>query len=434
MKNIFINNDFIKSIFVKRISIFTLILMSTACSFIQSVNKFEAAELTETNETREEKSVNHSNINSLLNAQPIITGAQQVSKYLPMLANKRVGLVVNQTSLVGNKHLVDMLIDKGVDVQTIFAPEHGFRGNYDAGEKFSSSIDTKTGVALVSIYGKQRKPSLNVLENLDVIIFDIQDVGVRFYTYISSMHYMMKAAADAGISFIVLDRPNPNGAFVDGPILEKAFTSFVGMHQIPLLHGMTVGELALMFKGEQWLNTQYELKLNVVSIKNYRRTMSYSLPVKPSPNLPNDTAINLYPSLGFFEATPVSIGRGTVFPFQVIGHDKVSLGNFTFTPVSIKGAASKPKLMNTPLLGQDLRQSNIRGLDLSFIIDWHNKFKANNLKFFSHAKFMDKLSGTDKLRKAIEQGKTADEIKQSWQQGLILFKRARKPYLLYPEF
>lgn len=410
-----------RKVFIKSVSVFILLLMLAACSVTQSVNK-----------TEEKKDSTYS-INSLLTVQPIVTGAQQTSKYLPMLTDKRVGLVVNQTSLVGNKHLVDMLIEKKVDVQTIFAPEHGFRGNYDAGEKFSSSIDSKTGVPLVSIYGKQRKPAASVLENLDVIIFDIQDVGVRFYTYISSMHYMMEAAADAGISFIVLDRPNPNGAFVDGPILEKAFTSFVGMHQIPLLHGMTVGELALMFKGEQWLNTQHELKLKVVSLNNYRRTMRYSLPIKPSPNLPNDIAISLYPSLGFFEATPVSIGRGTVFPFQVIGYDKVSLGNFAFTPVSIKGAASKPKLLNTALLGQDLRQSKIRGLDLSFIIDCHNKFKANNLEFFTRANFMDKLSGTDKLRKAIEQDKSAKEIKQDWQQGLRQFKRARKPYLLYPD-
>ncbi|MDP7591986.1 MAG: DUF1343 domain-containing protein [Litorilituus sp.] len=370
---------------------------------------------------------------TLVNDKTIITGAQQTAKYLPMLADKKVGLVVNQTSMVGDQHLVDMLIEKGVNVQTIFAPEHGFRGNYDAGEKFSSSIDSKTGVSLISIYGNQRKPSAEVLANLDVIIFDIQDVGVRFYTYISSMHFMMEAAADAGKKFIVLDRPNPNGAFVDGPILEKGFTSFVGMHSIPLLHGMTVGELALMFKGEKWLNTQQELKLSVVSIQNYQRSMRYSLPVKPSPNLPNDIAVNLYPSLGFFEATPVSIGRGTAFPFQVIGHDKVSLGNFAFMPVAIKGAATSPKLMNAALLGQDLRNSKIRGLDLKFIIKWHNKFKENNLNFFTRARFMDKLSGTDKLRKAIIAGKSVKMIKQSWQQGLIQFQKIRTPYLLYPQ-
>ena len=364
-------------------------------------------------------------------SEAIIIGAEQVTYYLPMLIGKRVGLVVNQTSQVANKHLVDMLIAQHINVQAIFAPEHGFRGDHDAGEKFSSSLDAKTGIPLISIYGKNRKPSAKILANLDVIIFDIQDVGVRFYTYISSMHYMMEAAADAGVSFIVFDRPNPNGAFVDGPMLEAEFTSFVGMHKIPLLHGMTIGELALMFKGEGWLNTTKDLNLTVVGMKNYQRTVPYSLPIKPSPNLPNDVAINLYPSLGFFEATPVSIGRGTDFPFQVIGHNKISVGNFDFMPVSTPGAASNPKLMNQNLVGQDLRHSNVTGIDLSFIIKWHQAFKVKNTTFFTRASFMDKLSGSDKLRKAIVAGKSEQEIKQSWQQGLLKFKNLRNPYLLY---
>ena len=361
-----------------------LFLLISACSFTHSANQ---------------KQVQEQNKNLML-------GADQVSYYLPMLTGKKVGLVVNQTSQVANKHLVDMLIENHVNVQAIFAPEHGFRGDHDAGEKFSSSIDEKTGVPLISIYGKNRKPSAEVMANFDVIIFDIQDVGVRFYTYISSMHYMMEAAADAGVSFIVFDRPNPNGAFVDGPILEPEFTSFVGMHKIPLVHGMTVGELALMFKGEGWLNTANKLNLTVVSMKNYQRIMAYSLPIKPSPNLPNDVAINLYPSLGFFEATPVSIGRGTDFPFQVIGHDEISVGDFEFMPISTPGAASTPKLMNKSLHGQDLRHRHVKGIDLSFIIQWHEKFKASNLVFFTRASFMDKLSGTDRLRKAIVAGQS----------------------------
>lgn len=368
----------------------------------------------------------------VLDESNIIVGAEQLSTYLPLLIDKRVGLVVNQTSQVAGEHLIDKLIANTIDVKAIFAPEHGFRGDHDAGEKVSSSIDTKTGVPLVSIYGKSRKPSIDALANLDVIIFDIQDVGVRFYTYISSMHYMMEAAADAGITFIVLDRPNPNGAFVDGPILEPKFTSFVGMHKIPLLHGMTIGELALMFKGEQWLNSSESLDLKIIKIKNYQRTMSYSLPVKPSPNLPNDTAINLYPSLGFFEATPVSIGRGTQFPFQVIGHDKISHGQFSFTPVSTPGAALHPKLMNKALSGQDLRASQTKGLNLSYIINWYKQFKEQDTEFFTRANFMDKLSGTDKLRKAIIAGKTEKEIRESWKQGIIGFKALRKTYLLYP--
>jgi uncharacterized protein YbbC (DUF1343 family) len=373
------------------------------------------------------------NVKISLNNEDIILAAEQTAYYLPMLKGKRVGLVVNQTSQIANKHLVDVLITNHVNVQAIFAPEHGFRGDHDAGEKFSSTVDEKTGIPLISIYGKNRKPSADVMANLDVIIFDIQDVGVRFYTYISSMHYMMEAAADAGVSFIVFDRPNPNGAFVDGPILEAEFMSFVGMHKIPLLHGMTVAELALMFTGEGWLNTSKDLNLTVVSLKNYQRTMPYSLPIKPSPNLPNDIAINLYPSLGFFEATPVSIGRGTSFPFQVIGHDNISVGAFGFTPVSTPGAASRPKLMNKNLTGQDLRHSKIKGLDLSFIIQWHKVFQKTNTEFFTRASFMDKLSGSDKLRKAIVAGKTEQEIKQGWQQGLLHFKMLRKPYLLYPD-
>lgn len=400
-----------RSLFIKKLNTrvvlsFTFILLLCACSYTDN------------------KQIKPNN-------DSIILGIEQVAYYLPMLKGKRVGLVVNQTSQFKHKHLVDVLIDNNVNVRAIFAPEHGFRGDLDAGEKFSSSIDEKTGIPLISIYGKNRKPSLDVLSNLDVIIFDIQDVGVRFYTYISSMHYMMEAASDARVSFIVFDRPNPNGAFVDGPILEPGFTSFVGMHKIPLVHGMTIGELALMFKGEGWLDTNNELNLTVVRMNNYQRRMPYSLPIKPSPNLPNDIAINLYPSLGFFEATPVSIGRGTDFPFQVIGHDKISLGDFKFMPISTPGAANSPKLMNKSLIGQDLRYSNIRGVDLSFIISWYQAFQESNTTFFTRADFMDKLSGTDKLRKAIVAGKTQREIKQSWQQGLDKFIKLREPYLLY---
>ncbi len=373
----------------------------------------------------------NTNQQATANNKNIITGAEQIKDFLPTLKGKRVGLVVNQTSKIANQHLVDVLIAHHVNIEVIFAPEHGFRGNHDAGEKFSSSVDKKTSIPLISIYGKSKIPPVEIMENLDVIIFDIQDVGVRFYTYISSMHYMMKASADAGVSFMVLDRPNPNGSFVDGPILESEFSSFVGIHEIPLLHGMTIGELALMFKGEGWLNGTTSLELTVVAMENYQRTMAYSLPIKPSPNLPNDIAINLYPSLGFFEATPVSIGRGTDFPFQVIGHDNISIGNFNFMPVSTPGAALTPKLMNKQLLGEDLRQSEVRGVNLSFIIKWHKAFQLADTEFFTHANFMDKLSGTDKLRKAIEAGKSEQEIKQSWQSDILKFKRLRKPYLLY---
>lgn len=360
-----------------------------------------------------------------------IVGAAQYAHYLPQLKNKRVGLVVNQTSLVENTHLVDALLTKNITITKIFAPEHGFRGDHDAGAHVKNAVDSKTGIPLISIYGKNKKPSAEALSEVDVIIFDIQDVGVRFYTYISSMHYMMEAAAEQGIEFIVLDRPNPNIAYVDGPILERQFKSFVGMHPIPVLHGMTVGELAKMIKGESWINKAADLKLTVILVDHYTRLTHYSLPVKPSPNLPNDQSIALYPSLCFFEATPVSIGRGTDFAFQVIGYSPVALGDFSFTPRSIKGAAANPKFKNTPVKGLDLRTANTRGLDLSYLITAYNKLSKNNITFFERADFMDKLAGTNKLRLAIEAGQSERQIKQSWQQGLATFKKQRAPYLLY---
>ena len=361
----------------------------------------------------------------------IAVGAEQFALYAPQLKNKRVGLVVNQTSLVGQTHLVDSLLAKNINITKIFAPEHGFRGDHDAGAHVQNAVDSKTGIALISIYGKHKKPTPESLQNVDVIIFDIQDVGVRFYTYISSMHYMMEAAAEQGVEFIVLDRPNPNIAYVDGPLLEPEFKSFVGMHPIPVLHGMTVGELAKMIKGEGWINQARDLKLNVIPVAGYTRTTPYSLPVKPSPNLPNDQSIALYPSLCFFEATPVSIGRGTDFAFQVIGYSPVALGGFSFTPRSIKGAAANPKFKNITVKGLDLRTANTRGLDLSYLITAYNKLSKNNITFFERADFMDKLAGTNKLRLAIEAGQSERQIKQSWQQGLAAFKKQRAPYLLY---
>ena len=361
----------------------------------------------------------------------IVVGAKQYAKYLPQLKNKRVGLVVNQTSTVGKTHLVDSLLAKNVNITKIFAPEHGFRGDHDAGAHVKNTVDSKTGIPLISIYGNNKKPSAEVLADVDVMIFDIQDVGVRFYTYISSMHYMMEAAAEQGIEFLVLDRPNPNIAYVDGPILEPQFKSFVGMHPIPIVHGMTVGELANMIKGEGWINQAAVLELNVIPVTGYTRATSYSLPIKPSPNLPNDTAISLYPSLCFFEATPISIGRGTDFAFQVIGYSPIALGEFNFTPRAIKGAALNPKFKNQAVQGLDLRQATTKGLDLSYLISAYKQLNNNNITFFERADFMDKLAGTDKLRLAIEAGQSAQQIKQTWQAGLMQFKQQRAPYLLY---
>jgi uncharacterized protein YbbC (DUF1343 family) len=365
------------------------------------------------------------------NTLPLQVGAANYDAYIPALKGKRVGLVVNQTSEINGQHLVDLLLDRGVKVSKIFAPEHGFRGDHDAGAHVKSTVDAKTGIDVVSIYGSNKKPTPEVLADLDVIIFDIQDVGVRFYTYISSMHYMMEAAAENDKSFIVLDRPNPNIAYVDGPILEPQFRSFVGMHEIPVLHGMTVAELAQMIKGEGWINNADKLNLTVVPVANYERTMSYELPVKPSPNLPNAQSIQLYPSLCFFEATPITIGRGTDFPFQVVGYSPIKLGEFSFTPRAIEGASMNPKFKEIEVFGQDLRDADIHGLDLSLFISAYQKLTANNQEFFERAGFMDKLAGTDKLRLAIEAGQTEQQIKQSWQADLSTFKRKRAPYLLY---
>ena len=362
----------------------------------------------------------------------IQTGAEQLSRYLPLLEGKRVGMLVNQTSRVGEQHLVDVLLQHNVNIVSIFAPEHGFRGDHDAGASVSNGTDSKTGLPLLSLYGKNKKPSAAQMQQLDLVIFDIQDVGVRYYTYISSMHYLMEAAAENGVAMLILDRPNPNGAYVDGPVLDLAFQSFVGMHPIPLLHGMTVAELALMIKGEKWINQADKLKLEVIPVARYRRDMPYSLPVKPSPNLPNDQAIALYPSLGFFEATPLSVGRGTDFAFQVIGFDQFGPQDFRFTPVSTPGAALTPPLMNKNLFGEELRQVKTAGLDLSYLLRWQQRFHAHNTEFFSSAAFMDKLAGTDSLRLQISQGMTEQDIRASWQKGLQLFKQQRQPYLLYP--
>ncbi len=365
--------------------------------------------------------------------EPILTGAEQPERYLPLLAGKKVGLLVNQTSRVGEQHLVDFLLQQQVQVVGIFAPEHGFRGDADAGAKIDDSRDTRTGLPIWSMYGASKKPDLSLLQQLDVVIFDIQDVGVRYYTYISSMHYMMEAAAAAGVAMLVLDRPNPNGAYLDGPVLELKFQSFVGMHSIPLLHGMTVGELAQMIKGEAWIANADKLQLTVIPNANYQRELPYELPVPPSPNLPNSQAIKLYPSLGFFEATPMSVGRGTPFPFQVLGYDQFATDEFSFMPVSTPGAALNPPLKDKQLYGEDLRQVATDGLTLAYLMRWQQLFASHAKVLFTAPDFMDKLAGTDKLRLQIERGDSEQQIRDSWQGALQRFKQQRQPYLLYPE-
>jgi uncharacterized protein YbbC (DUF1343 family) len=369
----------------------------------------------------------------LLAKEPILTGAEQPERYLPLLAGKKVGLLVNQTSRIGEQHLVDYLLQQNIQVVGIFAPEHGFRGDADAGAKINDSRDTRTGLPIWSLYGASKKPDLSLLQQLDLVIFDIQDVGVRYYTYISSMHYMMEAAAAAGVAMLVLDRPNPNGAYLDGPVLDLKFQSFVGMHPIPLLHGMTVGELAQMIKGEKWITHADNLQLTVIPNANYQRELPYELPVPPSPNLPNTQAIKLYPSLGFFEATPMSVGRGTPFPFQVLGYDQFATDEFSFKPVSTPGAALNPPLKDKQVYGEDLRQVAINGLTLGYLMRWQQLFASHAKVLFTAPDFMDKLAGTDLLRLQIERGDSEQQIRDSWQGALQRFKQQRQPYLLYPE-
>ncbi|MBN8431984.1 DUF1343 domain-containing protein [Microbulbifer salipaludis] len=362
------------------------------------------------------------------------TGAEQADLYLPLLREQRVGLVVNQTSRVGESHLIDFLRQRKVGLQKIFALEHGVRGNVENGGKVEDGIDGPSGLPIVSLYGGNYAPSAEALAELDWLVFDIQDVGVRFYTYISSLHYLMQACADHQIPLLVLDRPNPNGDYIDGPVLEKSFQSFVGMHPIPLVHGMTVGELAQMINGEGWLDGGVQCPLTVIPVANYRKRMAYSLPVRPSPNLPNDLSIRLYPSLGLFEGTTVSVARGTDFPFQALGHPDDTRGVFSFTPKPIAGASENPKHKGTPLNGDDLRNADAQvRFSLEPLLSWSQRTGESPEAFFSRAGFFDKLAGTDELRKAVMAGASAGQIRASWQSDLAAFRQLRQPYLLYPE-
>lgn len=365
---------------------------------------------------------------------PLLTGAERADAYLPLLGDERVGLVVNQTSRVGDRHLIDFLRDRQVKVQKIFALEHGIRGDVENGGKVEGGVDGPTGLPVVSLYGGSYAPSEAQVADLDWLLFDIQDVGVRFYTYISSLHYLMQACADYGVPLLVLDRPNPNGDYVDGPVLEPDFRSFVGMHPIPLVHGLTVGELAQMINGEGWLEGGAQCELTVIPLAGYEKSMAYSLPVKPSPNLPNDLSVRLYPSLGLFEGTSVSIGRGTDFPFQVIGHPADTVGKFSFTPRPVPGASENPKHRGKQLSGQDLRREplSIR-FNLEYLVDWQKRTGEGGEQYFSRPGFFDKLAGTDALRRAILAGQGAEEIRHSWQPDIRAYLERRQPYLLYPE-
>ncbi|GET30073.1 exo-beta-N-acetylmuramidase NamZ domain-containing protein [Prolixibacter sp. SD074] len=367
------------------------------------------------------------------NEKHIIVGAEQPGKYLPLLDGKNVALVVNQTSRVNGQHLVDFLLERHINVKEIFAPEHGFRGQADAGEKLENTFDKRTGLPVISIYGKTKKPSPEQLTGIDWVVFDIQDVGCRFYTYISTMHYVMEACAENGVKMMIFDRPNPNGDYVAGPVFKPEFRSFVGMEPIPVVHGCTVGELARMINGEGWLTNHEKVDLTVIPVKNYAHQDRYSLPVKPSPNLPNDLSIRLYPSLCFFESTSVSVGRGTYFPFQVVGYPDPRFGSFSFTPESIEGMARSPLHLGEKCYGMDFRElKNTPRFTLKYFLDWYHRF-PNEKNFLTRGRWFNLLMGTDAVIKQIREGKTEQEIRASWKPELDAYRQIRKKYLLYPD-
>jgi uncharacterized protein YbbC (DUF1343 family) len=361
----------------------------------------------------------------------IITGAEQVNQLLPLLQNKAVALMVNQTSVIGQTHLVDSLLRLKVNVKKILAVEHGFRGKADAGENVNNAVDAATGLSVVSIYGskEKQKPTPEQLADVDVVIFDMQDVGVRFFTYISSMQYLMEACAENNKKVIVLDRPNPNGAYVDGPVLIPELKSFVGMNPIPILHGMTVGEMAQMINGEGWLAGGKKCDLHVLAMKNYDHKKKYSLLIKPSPNLLNDHAIALYPSTCLFEGTVISVGRGTKTPFEILGNPSLKNQPFQFKPESIDGMAKNPPFENKICYGVDLRTQTIEGLSLTYLIRMYRAYPDKE-KFF--IPYFDKLAGNKILKEQVKQGLSEEDIKDTWRKELSQFKAKRKKYLLYP--
>ena len=376
-------------------------------------------------------------IGEIQKAETFRTGAQQTERYIDNLRDKRVGLVTNQTSLIDSKHLVDTLLSLDVHITCVFAPEHGFRGEAGAGETIKDGKDAKTGLSVLSLYGKTKKPTPELIEEVDILVFDIQDVGARFYTYISTLHYILEAAGENGKEVLVLDRPNPNGHFIDGPIREEKYKSFVGMHPIPIVHGLTVGELAQMILGEGWIIQKP--KLTIIPCVGYSHHDFYSIPIRPSPNLPNDRAIALYPSLCWFEGTEVSVGRGTPYPFQVIGFPGCTTGSFTFTPSDIPGVAMDPPFENKTCTGLDLRSEASQDigrytrLELSWLLTMYANC-PDKTSFFHSNGFFDKLCGTAQLREMIQAGKTEQEIRATWQPGLERYKSMRSRYLLYSDF
>jgi uncharacterized protein YbbC (DUF1343 family) len=367
----------------------------------------------------------------------IVPGAERIALYYPLLKSKKVACVVNHTSMIKELHLVDSLLKMKVEVKKVFAPEHGFRGDKSDGETVENFIDKRTGLPIISLYGKHKKPTEEDLEDVDIVVFDIQDVGARFYTYLSTMHYVMEACAELNIPIIVLDRPNPHLDYIDGPVLEKNFTTFVGLHPVPVVYGMTIGEYANMINGEGWLGNKVKADLTVVPINNFSRGDYYSIPIKPSPNLPNMRSILLYPSLCFFEGTTISVGRGTSDQFQVLGNPELSDKGFSFIPKPNEGSKYPPH-ENKMCFGEDLTDLTIGSLkdknriDLSWLLSYYKDCSNSEIDFFVETNHFDRLAGTDKLKKQISAGLTETQIRDSWKSGLEDFSLIRNKYLIYP--
>jgi uncharacterized protein YbbC (DUF1343 family) len=367
--------------------------------------------------------------------QSVLPGSNDMDMYLPLLSGKRTALISNHTSLVGSRHLLDTLLERNITVVKVFGPEHGFRGSQADGTLIRDTIDIKTGIPVISLYGSHKKPSGEDLEEVDICLFDIQDVGCRFYTYISTLTMVMEACAENHIPLMVLDRPNPNGFFVDGPVLKEGYSSFVGLHPVPVVYGMTIGEYARMVNGEGWLGENVLCDLKVIPCRNYHHSSLYKLPIPPSPNLPTMNAVYLYPSLCFFEGTVVSVGRGTPHPFEVVGHPDFKGGSFTFTPQPVKGVSDHPPLEGKNCRGIKLgdeadRIVNEKQICLDWLITFYQSL-GNGEAFFTP--YFDKLAGNDTLRKQLLSGLTAGQIRQTWQDELENFRKIRSKYLLYPE-
>ncbi|MFV0236966.1 MAG: exo-beta-N-acetylmuramidase NamZ domain-containing protein [Flavobacteriales bacterium] len=399
--------------------LFLMVFLFTSCG-AQDKNNIQENHASEMKPTQSKKAQN-----------ALVLAVEKTSEYLSLLKNKKIGVVTNQTGMIQNQHMVDFLLSKDLHITTIFSPEHGFRGKADAGEIVQNGKDLKTGLPIISLYGKNKKPTPSQIADIDILLFDIQDVGVRFYTYISTLHYIMEAAAEQDKKVILLDRPNPNAHYIDGPILEKENKSFIGMHPVPIVYGMTIGEYALMINGEKWLKKGIRADLTVIKMNHYTHQTLYDLPVKPSPNLPNAQSIMLYPSLCFFEGTTVSVGRGTNYPFQVYGAPYLK-SDFQFTPKPNEGA-KHPKNQGKINYGEDLRNHpKLTRLNLSWLIQAREQNRPLPHAFWLKNDFINLLAGTKKLKQQIDQGVSEKEIRASWKPGLEHFKKIRAKYLLYP--